>query len=556
VSPKSRGRKKKPGKNPGKRQIRPEPAAPVVARHEGSLSSSTAAAPSSAAGAAPLRQRDLRDIDQAAEGAYAVLHAEAERFRPLAGDAADPLEVEVRAAELMARYEQAHPSGMFGLGMGLVVLAARNPEPHVAAMAAAVDCFLPGMATSMALGDLARRGVPLPAWRERLGEVVPGKAWRYRDVFGDQEAVLVSFSYQDAEHAILVETTTCPAPSVRVAQVSATVGDLHTRLQASAEASGEQLVLEEIPLEQARTVLGTAVRRPHRDAGPESLVFLPIARRRIECLPDPGPVEEATYTKADRAAAVEAFLAAGPQPAGVDRDVLAFWARAVVGYTAVSGSPPTRIGPVWLGYALGEHVPRAFELSPAQRAGLGPSVTAWAAWAARQQDLPEAALDRLAARVADIEQKYDRVHADPDLVAIRCYLADVAAVTADGEDLRRAFALRAHAVPTPERRSPEARSLLAADRAQRHRILAEELESWQLSPELSAQDWFEALIRVSDQLWNQDPPELAEAAWRYLDEGSDPDLLGDLTELCVDHQGDMPAFMAAAQARLTPDPEY
>jgi hypothetical protein len=62
-------------------------------------------------------------------------------------------------------------------------------------MTAAVNCFLPGMATSMALGDLARRGVPLPAWREWLGEVVPGKAWRYRDVFGDQEAVLVSFSY-------------------------------------------------------------------------------------------------------------------------------------------------------------------------------------------------------------------------------------------------------------------------------------------------------------------------------------------------------------------------
>jgi hypothetical protein len=175
-------------------------------------------------------------------------------------------------------------------------LAARHPEPHVAAMTAAVNCFLPGMATSMALGDLARRGVPLPAWRERLGAVVPGKAWRYRDVFGDQEAVLVSFSYQDAEHAILVETTTCPAPSVRVAQVSATVGDLRAALRASAEASGEQLVLEKIPLEQARATLGAAVRRPHRDAGPESFVFLPIARHRIEYLPDPGPVEETTHT--------------------------------------------------------------------------------------------------------------------------------------------------------------------------------------------------------------------------------------------------------------------
>src|SRR5439155_10458792 len=141
------------------------------------------------------------------------------------------------------------------------------------------DCFLPGMATAMALSDLARHGIRPPAWRERLGDVTPGRAWRYRDVFGDQEAVLVTFCYDDAEHGILIETATCPAPSVRMVYLSTTVAQLRNVLQQSADETGGQRAMEEITLQQARAALADAVWQPHRDAPPESLAFLPIVRR-------------------------------------------------------------------------------------------------------------------------------------------------------------------------------------------------------------------------------------------------------------------------------------
>jgi hypothetical protein len=38
-----------------------------------------------------------------------------------------------------------------------------------------------------------------------IGKVTPGQAWRRYDVFGDDEAIAVTFSYGEAEHGIVVQ---------------------------------------------------------------------------------------------------------------------------------------------------------------------------------------------------------------------------------------------------------------------------------------------------------------------------------------------------------------
>ncbi|MBI1758657.1 MAG: hypothetical protein HYR62_05460 [Actinobacteria bacterium] len=369
----------------------------------------------------------------------------------------------------------------------------------------------------MALSDLTRHGIIVPAWAARLGHATAGRAWRYRDVFGDQELVLVSFRYDSTEHAILVETAACPSAQVRRAHLSVTVEELRRRIEAATDADGNPMSLEEIPLQRAHAVLDGALGRPHPDCEPETLTWLPIVRDRMSALPEAQPHERMAFTDADREAAVQAFLADTEPSAGTRPDVLAFWARVLTGYTAITDSPPTRVGPVWL----------------------GPAVIAWTAWAAQQERLPPGAAARLAARVAEIEPTFDRTYDDPDAAAARSYLTDVAAAVANARDLERTRSLRAHAVPTPDQRPPETRTLHAGDPEHRRRILSEELRRWQLGPDLSEHAWSDALTRVSDQLWHQDPPDLGEAARRYLDrEGADPDLLGDLTELAVDHHDD------------------
>jgi hypothetical protein len=482
----------------------------------------------------------------------AELYPAAEHFRPVL-NAADPLAAELRAAQLLARFtSESGPLHALDLALGLVALAARHPQPHVAAMTAAVGWLRPGMATSMALADLARHGVRPPPWHERIGEVTPGRAWRYRDVFGDQEAVLASFFYDDVEHAILVETVNCPAPHVRAVHMSTTAAQARAILENSAGEAGEHRVMQEISLAQARAGLEQAVwSQPHRDAEPDSLIFLPVARRRVERLPEPEAVNGVGYTKADRAAAVEEFLATDPLP-GTDGGVLRFWAEVLAGYTATNASAPTRIGPVWLGHALEDHVPRIFELTAAQRTGLVPAVTAWAKWAAGKRGLTDAAVDRLTERVTEIDERFDAVYRDPDLVPVRCYLSDIAAVTADGEDLLRAFTLRAQAVPLPLLRPTESRPLLASDPLQRRRILADDAEEWG-PQDVSTQDWLDALTRVSDQLWHDNPPEVGQAVLRYLDgDGPEPGLLDDLAELAIEHAGDSAGYLAAIRTRTAP----
>jgi len=236
-------------------------------------------------------------------------------------------------------------------------------------------------------------------------------------------------------------------------------------------------------------------------------------------------------------------------------NVLRFWAQVLAGYTGTDGSAPTRIGPVWLGHVLGEHVPRTFELTPAQRAGLAAAVTAWARWAVRQQSLPATSADLLTTRIAEIDEAFDRVYADPDRATARHYLSDIAAITADGEDLRRAFALRTTAVPLPRHGQLTEQTLRVSDPADRHRILTAVLESWELSPDQSVPDWLDALVSVSDQLWNPDT-DLARETMDYLDlVGPDSELLSDLTELALEHGHDTTSYHEACLDRVTPDPE-
>src|SRR5712691_5329538 len=301
------------------------------------------------------------ELTTAIDATCARLYPEAESFRPLLRNL-DPLAAELRAADLLARVCAGDPSGALNLAVGLVVVAARHPEPHVAAMTAAVGWLLPGMAASMALHELTRRGVALPAWYELLGQASPGRAWRSRDVFGDQQAVLVTFCYGDAEHAILVELLECPTPRVRRARLSVSVAQLHeAAAEAAADLDGGQL-LQEISLERAAAALGPAVHRSHADADAdadrETRGLLPIVRRRLDRLPEPEQAGQTGYTKADRAGAVERFLAEAGTVPGADFAVVRFWAEVLAGYTATRAAAPTRIGPLWLGHVLTDYVTR------------------------------------------------------------------------------------------------------------------------------------------------------------------------------------------------------
>ena len=553
MSPKSRGRKRKPGSRPAHRPASPRwPVRPGAAR-----------------------PGDLTELQAAARRLADDVYRRCEPFRQLTADDADPFEAELQGAVLLNDLIEAWSE--LDAAMGMTTVAARHPEPHVAAAVAAVQHLSPGMAHAMALQDLKARGLAPPAWADRLGHVTPRRAWHYEDTFGEQEIFLASFAYDeragaDGEHAVLVEVARSPNPRLQRAHPSRTIDELLHRLEALRGCDGRPL--QETPLGwvQMRARLAEALARPHRDCTTETLVWSRLVRTRLRVLPEPGPAGDSALeaprpTATDRAAAVRSFLAragtyqtgtdvAGTEPlAEVCPEVLAFWARVMVACTGAHASSPTRIGPIWLGHVLGEYVPRTFEVSAVQRAGLGPAVTAWARWAAREQGFDDVAVARLVERVTEIDASFDTSYDEPAVVALRAYVSDVAADDRDGAELEQVRARRHHAVPLPGRRTPPSRHLQLSDPEQRHRILAEHLKDWALSDTDTSTEWLAALQSVSDQLWDADPPQLADAARDYMATGLDETLLGDLTEIAVECGDDRAAFLRAASERLTIDNE-
>ncbi len=532
---------------------------------------STRVASTSTDGAGPDEAQSRRDA------LHVTLLAESDRFAHLL-KVDDPLDAELRAAQLLAVYTTAGGVGMAGLVQGIVETATRYPTPQVAAMALSVGSLLPGRITTGIATDLVRQGVLLPSWYRRLGMAKPVRAWRSRDVFGDQELVLITFHYGEAEHAIIVETVTCPTPRVLAVQVTTATERARAAVEASTDATGAQRAMEEISLIEARAAVSRAIRRPYREAQADDLVLLPVVRNRVGRLPEVevedddengyeptllwGRAPEGMPSRTDRAAAVEEFLADAGATAGVEEGVLRFWAGALAGYTALTRSQASRIGPVWLDHALGDHVSCVFELTPAQRAALVPAVSAWASWAARKQGLPASAVGLLLRRITELDAVFDDLYADPDLLPLRCYLSDVAARTADGEDLLRAHRQRILAVPPPARRAAGSQHLLASDPEHRRRIHAERIASDGTPDGVAERDWLDALAGVSDRLWDVGPGELTAAVTEHLDrievldrhdylvdlDNDDvaPDLLDRLAELAIAHPDDG-AFLAAVR---------
>jgi hypothetical protein len=561
MSPRSRGRKKKTDTRrgrPSREGLAASAGQPLPA--QGSVG---------AGRRAPAPGSPWPDLRQAVAAGVPAVSALAERFRPLL-DSDDLLAVEETTAELIVETAGADAPGL-DLAMAVVALVAGHPEPQVAAMVCALDAFMPGMATRMALGGLARHGVPTPGWRDRLGVVVPGPAWRFLDCYGDQRAVLATFWYGETPHTFLAITSPWPATHVLSARLLRSAGDELRRLTAQGieQRGGGPVAEEPMTPQELRGNLQAAVYRAPDDLPPTSQVALEILRQRLSTLPPartpnhrrtaetgPEPLErpdDAARAQAHRDAAVAAFLSTTSAEAQADDAVLAFWARVMAGATAVCQAAPTHVSPAWLDYLLGQYAPQTIELSAAQRAGLRQAVTAWARWAAGQRGLPAEALDTLTARVIELDEAFDSACTDPTSTALRCYLRDVVNTIVDGNDLRRTFLLRTTAVPWPRDRPQQYRHLLASDPDQREQILTGLLTSWDL-PADSEQQWSNALHQVSAQLWNEEPSELTTAIAGYLlSAGPDHFLLADLAELAVEHAADQQAFLDAAIQRVTVD---
>ena len=213
-------------------------------------------------------------------------------------------------------------------------------------------------AASRALAELTGAGIYPPDWVTGVGKVTPGQAWRRYDVFGDDEAIAVTFGYGEAEHGIVVQVDLTGIPVATAIGVSSNAARLIEAITGDNEEFDRS---EQIPLAEARRRLSGPLDRteydPNPDLSADTLAYLPIARTRVRRLPaaeggrfrgfgDSGATgSRPVFTAADRAAAVDEFMKSplAAEAVAADEESTRFWAEVLTGYSGrVPGEPPAR----------------------------------------------------------------------------------------------------------------------------------------------------------------------------------------------------------------------
>ena len=273
---------------------------------------------------------------------------------------------------------------------------------------------------SQALAQLTEAGFYPPEWVTGVGKAEPVQAWRRYDVFGDDEGIAVTFRYGEAEHGVIghVDLTGLP-----VAVAVGVAVDAANLIEAMTRAPGR-------PVRPRRDDQpGRRAARVGDAAGPVRRGARPACRstRWPTCRwPGPGcggcppraPSRGRRFTAADRAAAVEEFLASplAAEARAADEDATRFWAEVLTGYSSrISGEPPAQVGPRKIALLLG-HVPNTYPLSDAQRQHLEPAVTAWVRWSAERRELDEAATAKLMDSLPEVLGRFAAAYDDPDSV--------------------------------------------------------------------------------------------------------------------------------------------
>ena len=199
-------------------------------------------------------------------------------------------------------------------------------------------------AASRALAELTGEGIYPPEWVTEIGKAAPGQAWRRYDVFGDDEAIAVTFSYGEAEHGIVVQVDLAGIPVATTIGVSSNAAKLIEAISGNNEEFDRS---EQISLAEARGRMLRPLDRAGRDESPKlspsSIAYLPVVRSRVRRLPEGDGGTRAVYTAADRAAAVDEFMKS-PQAAdavAADEESTRFWAEVLTGYSGRrAGEPP------------------------------------------------------------------------------------------------------------------------------------------------------------------------------------------------------------------------
>jgi hypothetical protein len=278
-------------------------------------------------------------------------------------------------------------------------LATPEAMAVLSALGAVATARIAARARTAAAG-LERQGIAAPAWAGLAGSAVPTEAWIGSDVYGDQEIVIVGFTYpgppDDPGHSICVLVDHTERGVAKDAYPAGPLAETLARWR-EAEADGIGLrpaSLPEVAARLADALLATDFAEA-RD-GSSLAEMRALLASRLAALPPAAAVGVEELDADGRDWLVAEFLG-GPEAA----DLLSEPATVAVCHSLIAyrcdygDGDPLRWSPTLAGLCLLDHFPVRVGLDEPDWALVPDVLAAWVTFAARRRHLPEAALVRI-----------------------------------------------------------------------------------------------------------------------------------------------------------------
>ncbi|HEV7935337.1 MAG TPA: hypothetical protein VGP70_23865 [Actinomadura sp.] len=442
------------------------------------------------------------------------------------------------------------------VGEALVEHAARAGTP--AALALLTGMAYLGTSRQAAMAersalDLMDRGVARAGWADRVGMVAYEECFTSRDVYGDQDSIVCTFTYGgDERHAVVVLVDHNFGGMVRDAWVSSQVDKLldHCRRE---DQDNPLMRFEHMEPGRTRALLESAlsVTDGMRDppVNENFASYHAFVRARVRTLPPggrhPGPP---TYSRDRRATLAAQFLASDEAEELSDLSAASRCVDQIIHYGCTQDlGRPLRVSPIKCERFLLEWLPRKVLLWPAEQEAMPHVLGAWVRWAGRRTRLAEEGLRATLDAVWDATVKFAEAYRDPTAFGLGREIVERLLPDGDMEALSR----RAFALPFLSGRhgKVDLAALDPADPAERRLLLEFEHPG---APEAH----LEAHERLTARLWAGDPPELWETAQTMLDLGWERhQILHRLMDVTDRHGGDADALRAALRALRHNRPE-
>lgn len=392
--------------------------------------------------------------------------------------------------------------------------------------------------------ELMGKGVARPGWADRVGMVAPEECFVSRDVYGDQDSIICTYTYGGTErHAlvILVDRNKAgavqpagdpfapaaragrpPTPGmVRDAWVSSRVDKLldHCRREGR---DNPLMQFEVLDSRDAKALLHSALDLtddtydPPVNEGFGS--YHAFVRARVDILPPGGRLPQPPVYGHDRRATMAARFLASDEAEGLsDLSAASRCVDRIIDYGCTHDfGRPLRVSPVKCEMFLLDWLPRKVLLSPTEQEAVPHVLAAWVRWAGKRTGLPEEGVRTTLDALWDATAKFAEAYRDPSAFGLDRELVDRLLPDGDLEALpRRAFALPF--LSGTHRRSGRhgfinLSALNPADPGDR-RVLLEFEHPGADEEHLNAHE------RLAERLWAGEPPQLWDTAQSLLDVG-------------------------------------